>query len=130
MSNIQINPRKMFLLAIVAVFAVSLAVPTIGVFGVTSASHVNVFTKSSYSGTTTINVRGTVTPMPAKGTIATIVIYDPHHVKVVSGTTAVVHGVFMIPFTSGGSLWKLSGMYTVKATVGTTTGSTTFMYTA
>jgi hypothetical protein len=126
MSHIQ--TRKTFMIGVLAVLAVSLAVPS--VFAATPGMTV-MTTKHFYSGTETINVVGHVTPAPAKGTIATVKITGPHGgLAIATGTTKVVHGVFTVSFTTGGAAWKLSGTYTVTATVGTTTATSTFTYSA
>jgi len=129
MSYFKISPKKIFLVAIVAALAVSLAIPSVGVFA--SSGSLTVKTaKHSYSGTETIKVFGAVIPTPPKGTLATIKITDPHGVPVATATTLVVMGAFTSNFVSGGALWKLSGTYTVTATVGSTSATTTFTYTA
>ena len=129
MSYIQISQRNMILSVIVAVFVVSLAIPAIGAFAVTSSVTVST-ARSSYTGVATINIHGRAVPMPPSGTVATVKITDPHGITVATVNAGVIHGVFKTSVKSGGSLWKVSGTYTVTATVNGVSGTTTFTYTA
>jgi hypothetical protein len=117
------------MIGIMAVLAVSLSVPAISAFA-TSPGVTVMTTKHSYTGNATIKVVGHVNPAP-KGAIATITITGPQGGPAIATSKAhVTHGAFTTTFSAGGALWKLSGTYTVTATVGTMTATTTFQYTA
>jgi hypothetical protein len=129
MSTKSINTRRISLVTLVAFLAITLAVPSVGVFA--SSSSLNVMTtKSAYTGMATIKIVGRDTPAPSHGTVASIVVNDPDGVHVATATVPVIHGVFTANVMAGSSLWKLSGTYTVKATVSGKTATTTFTYTA
>jgi hypothetical protein len=118
------------MIGIMAFLAVSLAVPAVSAFA-TSPGVTVMTTKHSYTGISPIKVVGHVSPAPAKGTTAYITIKGPHGgAPIAKATVAIVHGAFTMTFTSGGALWSQSGTYTVTATVGTMTGTSTFTYTA
>jgi len=128
MAQFKTITSKTFMVGVLAVLAVTLALPS--AFAATPGATVNT-TKHFYTGVQKINVVGHVAPAPAKGTTATVTITGPHGgPAIATSTTLVVHGGFMTSFVSGGALWKLSGTYTVTAKIGTMTATSTFTYTA
>jgi hypothetical protein len=130
MTHIQVNTKKTLMVGIMAVLAVSFAIPAVAAFPYPGAGVTVMTTKHSYTGAATITIVGIAIPAPPKGTVATITINGPTPgpaVAMVASPT--IHGAFYAQVTAGGVAWTCTGTYTVTATVGEMSGTTTFSYT-
>jgi len=88
---------------------------------------------SSYSGSQTVTVSGTVTPAPPAGTNVVITTRGPAGVVDIN-SVPVNSGAYSYALVTGGSTSWVSGTYTVNATwggpAGTASATTTFTYTS
>src|ERR1700719_1605911 len=108
--------RSLIVVSILAVFVLS----SITVFPQSnSARSVSVtIDKSSYSGTETIHVSGTVSPAPkSSGTYVAVSITSPGGSTVDANQFAVasITGSFKGIFTTGGPAYSITGTYTITA---------------
>jgi hypothetical protein len=121
--------KPLSLIAASAIVALLMIAPA-----VSAATTVTVVTnQASYSGTTAVQVSGTVTPPPtSSGQAISFTVTNPAGQTYPLPNTAIVRttdGSFSISFNTGGPYYTQGGTYTLTANFQGTTGSTTFTYT-
>jgi hypothetical protein len=122
------NARRTLLVAGTGMFIAFLFLAPFAVF---AAGSVTLATdKSSYAGTATIHVSGTVTPTPTTASFVAVSIAGPTGGTVDANQFAVstTNGSYNGTFVTGGPNYATNGTYTITANYGGATASQLFQY--